>query len=246
MGRLNLKSISNVTETSLAAVSSQFSPWLTALLYPAGETLLGLYFGKLQVSGQEYIPQTGPVIYAPTHRSRWDALVVPKFVGRRVTGRDLRFMVSHDEMRGLQGWLISQTGGFPVDTTQPAIAALRYGFELLKAGESLVIFPEGNIFRDRQVQPLKPGLARLAIQAAAARPTPDVQIVPIGISYSQAIPCRGCDLTFRIGQPLSVANYNLKRSKQSAHLLMADLHSALTELLVESSPRRQVLVALRG
>jgi 1-acyl-sn-glycerol-3-phosphate acyltransferase len=209
-------------------VISPISAWFTSLLYSFSNILLRLYFREVQIQGQEHLPRTGPVILAPTHRSRWDALVVPCAVGRPVTGRDLRFMVSHDEMLGFQGWVIGRAGGFSVNTTQPAIAALRYGVEVLKAGETLVLFPEGNIFRDRQVQPLKPGLARLALQAAAAGPA--LKIVPVHLSYRPLIPNWGADVEVKIGPPLNASDYNLKHPKQAAQALTADLKLALDQL----------------
>lgn len=174
---------------------------------------------------------------APTHRSRWDAFVVPYTVGRVATGRDLRFLVSEDEMQGVQGWFIRRVGGFPVDTKRPTIASLRHGVELLQAGEALVIFPEGNIFHDRKIQPLKPGLARLAIQAAGAGITPastrsclDIKIVPIAVEYSQPVPCWRCDVRVCIGTPLEVIHYTAEPVKQAAKRLTADLEMALKRL----------------
>jgi hypothetical protein len=37
------------------------------------------------------------VLLAPTHRARWDALLLPLAAGVRVTGRHCRFMVTLDE-----------------------------------------------------------------------------------------------------------------------------------------------------
>lgn len=226
-------------------ILTPISPWLTGILYPlAGYAVLPAYFRHIEVSGQDYLPRSGPVILAPTHRSRWDALIVPHVAGRPVTGRDLRFMVSHDEMLGLQGWVIRNFGGFPIDTLQPAIATLRYGIEVLKAGEALVIFPEGNIFRTPTVQPLKPGLARIAIQAAQARSIPDVQIVPLGIQYSDPVPHWGSRVAVQIGPPLSLANYDLKRSKQAATKLTLDLQTALNQLSGQNlTPRTPLMVS---
>jgi 1-acyl-sn-glycerol-3-phosphate acyltransferase len=152
-----------------------------------------LYFRRLKVTGQENIPKTGPVILAPTHRSRWDALVIPYAAGKPVTGRDLRFMVSADEIKGLQGWFIRRMGGFPVNTRHPGIGSIRHSVELLRNGEALVMFPEGNIFRETHVQPLKPGMARIALQVESSKPGIDLKIVPINIRYSQPVPHWRCD-----------------------------------------------------
>lgn len=212
-------------------IQSYVSPWLSPVYYPLGTWVLRTYFDSIRVQGLENLPLSGPVLIAPTHRSRWDALVIPYIAGRQVTGRDLRFMVSHDEMLGLQGWVIRQFGGFPVDTRQPSIAALRHGVELLVAGEPLVIFPEGNIFRDRSIQPLKPGLARLAIQASQARGQADLKIIPVYLQYTPAHPTWGAEVEVYIGRPLNIADYDCRRSKATAVQLTRDLEMALNSLV---------------
>lgn len=219
------------TITKVAPVTSHVSPWLATLAYPLGRRLiLPLFFRRIEVTGQENLPTSGPVILAPTHRSRWDALLVPYATGRPVTGRDLRFMVSADEVTGIQGWFIRRLGGFAVDPKHPAITTLRHGVELLLQGEMLVIFPEGNIFRDGYLHPLKPGLARLALSAESSHPGLDVKIVPISLCYSQSFPQWGCDVKICIGSPLRVADYYTTSVKQNAKQLTADLEVALTEL----------------
>lgn len=218
--------------TASTPVTSRFSPWLTPLAYSVGRIVLPCYF-RITVIGQEHLPTAGPVILAPTHRSRWDALLVPYAAGRFVTGRDVRFMVTSDEVKGLQGWLIRRLGGFPVNPRQPAISSLRHGVEILRNREMLVIFPEGGIYRDQQVHPLKPGLARLALQAEASQPELGVQIVPMALHYSQPYPSWGCKATVRIGPALPVAQYRQGSPKQNARQLTADLDLALRRLLSE-------------
>ncbi|MGL5033795.1 MAG: lysophospholipid acyltransferase family protein, partial [Microcystaceae cyanobacterium] len=146
---------------------SKVSSRLMTLAQPLGEGLLNFYFSSIQVSGQEHIPLTGPVIVAPTHRSRWDALLIAWAIARRVSGRDLRFMVTTTEMTGIQGWFIRRLGGFPVDVKRPESSSLIYSVALLNQGEMLVIFPEGGIFREKQIQPLKRGVARIALEVLA-------------------------------------------------------------------------------
>jgi 1-acyl-sn-glycerol-3-phosphate acyltransferase len=168
------------------------------------------------------------VIIAATHRSRWDAIMVPAAVGQDATGRALRFMVTADEVKGIQGWFIRQLGGFPIDTRHPTIAALRHSIELLQQGEALVIFPEGNIYR--QAANLKPGLARLALQAEASQADLNVQILPISIQYSQSLVPWRSSVKIQIGKTLEVAEYSLEPPKQGAKRLTADLEQALRSL----------------
>ena len=212
-------------------VKSKISPWLIRLVYPLGYWIvLPLYFGRLTITGQEHIPKTGPVIIAPTHRSRWDALIIPYAVGRMVSGRDLRFMVTSSEVTGLQGWFIRRLGGFPIDIKHPRSGSLEHSIEVLKQGEMLVIFPEGGIFRDTQIHPLKRGVARIALDVQSQQSKCGVKILPITIEYSQPLPSWGTDVQVKIGSPIDVATYDTTTIKSSSQTLTQDLESRLKEM----------------
>ena len=212
---------------------SRCSPVLTPLAYFLGQRLvIPLYFGEVTIVGQHHLPQTGPVILAPTHRARWDSIMLPLAAGRCATGRDLRFMVTADEVTGLQGWFIQQLGGFAVNVRRPSIASLRHGIDLLLAGEMLVIYPEGGIYRQDQVQRLKPGLARLALQAQAAAPDLGVRVVPVDLHYGEAYPGRGCPVQITLGGAIAVDGYlngdtAAEAIKTAAQQLTQDLYSCL-------------------
>jgi 1-acyl-sn-glycerol-3-phosphate acyltransferase len=163
---------------------------------------LPLFFRDLTVLGAEHLPLEGPVLLAPTHRSRWDALLLPHAAGRRRTGRDCRFMVSIDEMAGLQGWFLQRLGCFPVNPRRPGPSSLRLAVDLLQAHQQLVVFPEGRIQQEDEPLRLMPGLARLA-QLAQAQGVP-VQVLPVGIAYGhrRPQPCDRAALCFGPPQPL--------------------------------------------
>lgn len=222
--------------SDVGPLPSKLSPWLAPLAYKIGEDmLLPNFFKTIRIIGQENIPTSGPVVFAPTHRSRWDALLVG-LVGHQATGRYLRFMVTADECNGAQGWAIKRLGGFPVDVRRPAIATLRHGLHLLQNQQTLVIFPEGDIFREKPVQCLKPGLARLAIQAEQSMANLGVQVLPIYLDYDDPCPSLGSSVEVRIGAPLVVANYLTAGSaKQQAAWLTHDLKQALDALGTNNS-----------
>jgi len=209
------------------------SPWLMALLYPLGRrVLIPLYFGRITISGQQYIPRSGPVIVAPTHRSRWDALLISFAAGRWQSGRDLRFMVTATEIRGLQGWFIRRLGGFPIDLKRPESSSLLYSVALLKAGEMLVIFPEGAIFHDDQVHPLKRGVGRIALEVEHQLPGSQISILPVCLRYSRPYPTWGTQVDINIGEPLRAEAYDLKTIKASSEQLTQDLQARLQSLQI--------------
>lgn len=179
--------------SSLAAresrVCSGISPVLSPLAMLVTQDLaLPGFFSSIEVLGSEHLPLEGPVLLAPTHRARWDALLLPYAAGRRISGRDCRFMVTVTEMRGIQGWFLDRLGCFPIDQGRPGTSSLRYAVDLLAASEQLVVFPEGRIRRQDEPIRLQQGLGRLAVLAASQGVA--VQVVPVGIGYSQASP--GC------------------------------------------------------
>ncbi|MEB3290375.1 MAG: lysophospholipid acyltransferase family protein [Leptolyngbya sp.] len=219
------------------APQSHCSPWLTPLAYGLGQYLvLPLYFGPIIITGQVHLIHRGPVILAPTHRARWDSIVLPLAAGRPATGRDLRFMVTDDEVKGLQGWFIRRLGGFPVNVRRPTVSSLRHGIDLLRNQEMLVIYPEGGIRRDDHVHPLKPGLARLAVQAEGTQPGLNVHILPVDIYYGAAYPRWRCPVQIHIGAPLAVSTYLQEDNtpealKTAAQRITADLQLRLTTLV---------------
>jgi 1-acyl-sn-glycerol-3-phosphate acyltransferase len=223
-------------EVDSGSIRSRVLPWLSQLLYPVARRLvLPTYFGSVVVEGLENIPtDCHALLFAPTHRSRWDAIVVPCAVGQPVCGRDLHFMVSANEANhGLQSWFIQRMGGFAVDTLQPSVASIRHGIKVLEAGKSLVVFPEGDIFRDGELHPLKPGLARMALQAE--RNKPGVHIVPVHLAYGQPdVPWR-CGVRVMIGQSLPLSRYTDRPAKAAGPIVMDDLRTALLELAERSS-----------
>jgi len=227
----------SLTIRKIPPVNSRINPCLIRFCYFLGNYLvLPAFFSKITVTGQENIPLTGGVILAPTHRSRWDALILPYAVGRLVSRRDLRFMVSANEMKGVQGWFIRRLGGFPVNTDHPGMGSLVHSVELLAAGEMVAIFPEGGIYRDRVVHPLKPGVARIALEVKIMKPDADIQILPVSISYNQPYPGWGSEATVNIGQGINVLDYQQNSLKRETVRLTKTLSDRLKLLHEDQSP----------
>ncbi|MFM2304792.1 MAG: hypothetical protein RLZZ135_2204 [Cyanobacteriota bacterium] len=212
-------------------IRSGVSPWLSKLIYPLGQYLvLPGYFREVEVIGTEYLPHTGAVILAPTHRSRWDSLLIPSVVGPYVTGRSSHFMVRADQMKGIQGWFVRRLGGFAIDTNQPGIGSIRHSVDLLHQGEMLTIYPEGNPFYDGTLHPLKKGLTRIAMQAVALKPDLELKIIPISLKYEHPVPKFRDRVSIQLGQPLQVQDYQQFSSKTGAEKLHQDLTRSLEQI----------------
>jgi 1-acyl-sn-glycerol-3-phosphate acyltransferase len=198
------------------------SPWLAPLAMVVTQDLvLPAWFERITVLGGERLPRSGAVLLAPTHRSRWDALLVPRAAGRRVSGRHCRFMVTKDEMAGLQGWFLHRLGCFPVDQGRPTLASLRYALDLLALQQQLVVFPEGGICPAETPIRLRQGLARLAL-LAVGQGVP-VTVVPVGIAYGHPNPRLGDRAALCFAEPLHPAG----QGREAARALNTRLAEAM-------------------
>ena len=199
------------------------SPWLSPVADVVTQDLvLPLFFAGVTVLDGQHLPHSGPALLAPTHRSRWDALLMPHAAGRRVSGRDCRFMVTLDEMLGLQGWVLRRVGCFAVNQSRPSLTSLRYAVELLQQGQQLVVFPEGRIKRDlhSSIQ-VQQGLARLALLAQGQGVT--VPVIPVGLAY-QHRPARWRDrAAVCFGDPLHIGS----GERSAARAFSQELASAM-------------------
>ena len=209
----------------------KISPWLIYIAYILGFwIILPFYFGRLIIKGQENIPKNGSVIVTPSHRSRWDALIIPYAVGRVTSGRDLHFMVSSSEMKGFQGWCIRRLGGFPINSKQLIGGGLDYSVEILKKEKMLVIFPEGGIFRGSQIRTLKRGTAHIVLGVKSEKPNNIVKVLPISIKYSQFFPSWWTKVIVNIGLPMDINIYDFQNTKNDSERLTYELESHLRRL----------------
>ena len=208
------------------AVASDVVPWLAPLAILATEDLaLPLFFRSVAISGSAHLPHRGPVLLAPTHRARWDALLLPRAAGRRISGRDCRFMVTTSEMSGLQGWFLHRLGCFAIDQARPGTASLRFALDLLEAHQQVVVFPEGRINRDGSPITVARGLPRLASLAFTKGIGP-VPVVPVGIAYSRPRPRWRDHAALCFGEPLQLEGQGKAAAADLGLRLVAAMQSA--------------------
>ena len=167
------------------------------------DIVLRFFFSKKKVIKRGfYVPSNTSCILAPTHRSRWDGLVLTMAMGRRVNNKDCRFMVTKSEMKGIQGWFLKRLGCFSVNQLSPSLSTLRYSIDLIEKLEQLVVFPEGKINKFGKKLVLKEGLFRLA--KLATKKTDSITIIPIGIAYSNLSPKFRDQFCLSFGKPISM------------------------------------------
>ena len=170
------------------------------------DIVLRFFFSKKKIINNGFnLPLNSSVILAPTHRSRWDGLVITMAMGRRITKKDCRFMVTKSEMKGIQGWFLKRLGCFSINQLSPSLSALRHAIDLIEKGEQLVVFPEGKINNLGKKLVLKEGLYRLA--RLATKKTKSIIIIPIGIAYSKVPPKFRSEFCLSFGEPIEMNDY---------------------------------------
>ena len=175
-------------------------------MFVTQDIVLGFFFSKKKILNKDFsIPINSSIILAPTHRSRWDGLVLTMAMGRRVTKKDCRFMVTKSEMKGIQGWFLKRLGCFSINQLSPSLSALKYAIDLIEKGEQLVVFPEGKINKYGKKLVLKEGLYRLA--RLATKRAKSIIIIPIGIAYSKVSPKYRDEFCLSFGKPMAISDY---------------------------------------
>lgn len=112
---------------------------------------------RSEVRGTANVPMDGPLIVACNHRSYLDPPILGTYCPR-----PLAYMAKAELFRiPVLGPAIAAVGAYPVDRDGSSTAAIKRSLEVLRAGGSIGIFPEGTRNLDGTVQAHQ-GVALLA------------------------------------------------------------------------------------
>ncbi|MCS6813736.1 MAG: 1-acyl-sn-glycerol-3-phosphate acyltransferase [Cyanobacteria bacterium] len=200
-------------------IDVQINPWLYCFLLPVHRLFLSLYFSQIVIHNYHHLPTQGPLILAVKHYSRWDPVIVPL-----LSTTPYYFLTNANQFEGVQGWFISRLGAFPVDVDQPKPSSLRTVVTLLQQGKKLVIFPEGGIVTNQPLRSLKPGLARLVLQAE--KDGQSIPIVPVALRYRPVDRVRA-RVDLNLCPPIVSCHYRQATDKQTAIAMTTALERSL-------------------
>ncbi|MBI4456344.1 MAG: 1-acyl-sn-glycerol-3-phosphate acyltransferase [Acidobacteria bacterium] len=114
---------------------------------------------RIEYRGLANIPKSGPALIVPNHQSYLD----PLFVGAALP-RPVRYMA----MKKLFKWPVVSRflkfyGAFPVTLRSPDKGSIKACIQFLKAGELVIIFPEGQRSIGGNLMDFYHGFARIAL-----------------------------------------------------------------------------------
>ena len=159
--------------------------------------LAGRLFFRFRVVHRERMIQSGPVILAMNHQSYLDPPLAGITCDRAIYFLTRRTLLDVP----LLGWLLAKLNVIPVNQEGVDRSAIKALIRVLKAGNGVLLFPEGSRTLDGKLQPAEPGLGLVIAKTLAP-------VVPMRIfGAHEAMPRGGGGLHFVpiiivIGEPI--------------------------------------------
>jgi glycerol-3-phosphate dehydrogenase (NAD(P)+) len=184
-------SLHDFRERSLTRGVNPFLYWtIRAMFVP----FFLIYF-RLQRTGREHLPRSGPLLLASNHRSFLDPFVIGTLVRRPVYYMAKRELFQNPVV----AWLLNGLGAFPVDRGAGDAQAMETARAILARGDCVVLFPEGTRVRPGPLGTPRKGVGRLALQTG-------VPVVPIAVIGTEDVRSgwriRPRRVRIRVGSPL--------------------------------------------
>ena len=143
------------------------------MLYRALRWTMSFYFRarmKIRTEGAENVPDKGPFLLVLSHQSHLDSLLLHTFCPRLI------FTLAKSSVfrTPFMAWLAPRVGALPTRRYQIDPQAVRVVLRLIRRGEGVGVFPEGERSWDGNLQRLRAGSIRLLLKAG-------VPVIPCGI-----------------------------------------------------------------
>jgi 1-acyl-sn-glycerol-3-phosphate acyltransferase len=204
---------------------------------------LKLWF-RWRIEGAENVPSHGPAILAVNHIAYLDPFAAAYLVDHRK--RRPRFLAKSELFHDRRiAWILKGCRQIEVRRgTANAPMALDRALEALARGEIVVVFPEGTITNDPDLNPMAPktGAARLALESGAP-------LVPCAVWGTQNVWPKGYakhwrprqEILIRVGPPVEVSGDPRSRDAwaEVGEKLMSAISNLLSGLRAELPDRRR-------
>jgi 1-acyl-sn-glycerol-3-phosphate acyltransferase len=202
-----------------------------ARLWARGVLLGG--FIRLKSSGRERVPRSTPVVFMSNHESWLD---IPALLAKIPV--QVRFLAKKSLFSWpFFGWAIASMGFIPVDreNRRTAIKSFENAAARIRAGRSVLIFPEETRSTDGSLLPFQRGGFLIALKAG-------IPIVPVGLEgprrclpkYNYLV--RPGTVTVRFGDAIPTAGRGVTDKGE----LMDEVRRAIEDLRGNSAPAVQV------
>lgn len=172
------------------------------------------FYRDIRVIGKERIPLTGPLLIAVNHQNALvDSLIAGWVVQRHITMTAKATLVDNPFIAVLFKILnvvplrrisdeARNSDALPTNRSRNA-GAFREILHVLERHGAVLIFPEGKSHNETGLEPLKTGLARLALQAQDESGIGHLKILPLGLVFEEK-GTPGTAVCARVGQVIEM------------------------------------------
>ncbi len=191
------------------------SGWARNILKAAGTRVI--------VKGKENLPEGNCLIVA-NHQGNFDFFIILGYIGKPVgfisKKENLKVPIARMWMREMHCIFMDR------ENIRESIKSINEGIENLKAGYTMVIFPEGTRSKGNRIGEFKQGSLKLGIKA-------DVPIVPVTIDGTYKImeanhgKIKAAEVTMTIGKPVYARDFSREEQKELGEILKNTIKSSL-------------------
>jgi len=198
--------------------------WITGIA-------LHWFYGDIRVVGNERIPAQGPLLIAVNHQNALVDSLIAGWVVPRTIAMTAKATLADNPLVALVFGILhvvplrrasdeaTSSSRFPIDRARNREAFSEI-VDLLRRGGAVLIFPEGKSHNEFGLEPLKSGLARLALQARDKGAVKGIRILPLGLVFEdKGTP--GTAVGARVGEAIEMDTWR------------GTDHSVLTEEIAE-------------
>jgi 1-acyl-sn-glycerol-3-phosphate acyltransferase len=207
---------------------------------------LWFYFREWRVVNKKNIPVKGPVIYIANHQNAFiDAILMtcssslnPYYLARANVFKKSWAAKLLTLIRLMPIYRFRD--GF--NTLKQNDAIMQACVELLKNGETVLIFPEANHNQPYSTRNFQKGFARMAMMYAKQSGKTDLQILSVGIHYTKHFSFNGSVL-LQYGIPFSVTDsiHEAKTERENIEQIVQVAEQALQKLVLSLQPQHEYI-----
>jgi 1-acyl-sn-glycerol-3-phosphate acyltransferase len=194
--------------------------------------LYSLALGRPKVTGQEYVPETGPAILASNHLSVVDSFYLPLMIPRPVVfPAKAEYFAPKNLVGHLFAAYLKSTNQLRIDRggARSAYATLDAAVEILQRGDLFGFYPEGTRSPDGRLYRGRTGIGYLALQSGA----PVLPVAMVGtrkmLPPGSWLP-RPTRIEIRIGKPLEFGHLAGDPPGKARRVIAEQVTAAIGEL----------------
>lgn len=180
-----------------------FVKWVTRIA-------IRVFFRKIYFYNKDVIKAGVPSILAINHPT---AFIDPIFVASFIRPKTYTMLRGDLFNSPFKIWMLDQIGTIPIFRFRNGFEGMRQNqdtfelcYDLLNKNACISILSEGNMAHEKRLRPIQKGTAKMALGVYEKHGNENVQIIPVGVNYSDSNQMRSV-LMANVGEPILIKDY---------------------------------------